>query len=153
MSKKTIPDLKELFKQAAEIAQQVPESMQEAAFNRAIDLLTGEPQSKQVDERTTTKAKVRKKKHHDDKIDTGSSSVDDLLSSIDSTKHPNVTSANRVLDRSLMVLQIALRDHSVNGLTPSSIATILTDKFRINTTKYAVGMALSKATNFSKSHT
>jgi hypothetical protein len=33
-------DLKEVFKQAAEIAQQVPENMQEAAFNRALDLLT-----------------------------------------------------------------------------------------------------------------
>ena len=35
-------DLKEVFKQAAEIAQQVPENMQEAAFNRALDLLTNE---------------------------------------------------------------------------------------------------------------
>lgn len=41
MAKKTVPDLKELFKQAAEIAQQVPESMQEAAFNRALEMLTG----------------------------------------------------------------------------------------------------------------
>jgi len=33
-----VSDLKEIFKQAAEIAQQVPENMQEAAFNRALDL-------------------------------------------------------------------------------------------------------------------
>jgi hypothetical protein len=38
---RTVPDLKELFKQASEIAQQVPANMQEAAFNRALDLLTG----------------------------------------------------------------------------------------------------------------
>ena len=41
MAKQTVVDLKELFKQAAEIAQQVPDKMQEAAFNRAVDLLTG----------------------------------------------------------------------------------------------------------------
>jgi hypothetical protein len=39
-------DLKELFKQAAEIAKQVPENMQEAAFNRALDLLTNERSEK-----------------------------------------------------------------------------------------------------------
>ncbi len=37
-------DLKEIFKQAAEIAQQVPENMQEAAFNRVLDLLTNRAQ-------------------------------------------------------------------------------------------------------------
>jgi hypothetical protein len=35
-----VEDLKQVFKQAAEIAQQVPENMQEAAFNRALNLLT-----------------------------------------------------------------------------------------------------------------
>ena len=35
VTSKTIPDMKEIFRQAAEIAQQVPESMQVAAFNRA----------------------------------------------------------------------------------------------------------------------
>lgn len=35
-------DLKDVFRQAAEIAQSVPESMQVTAFNRALDLLTTE---------------------------------------------------------------------------------------------------------------
>jgi hypothetical protein len=33
-------DLKDVFKEAAELAQQVPQNIQEAAFNRAVDLLT-----------------------------------------------------------------------------------------------------------------
>jgi hypothetical protein len=41
-------DLKEIFKQAAEIAQQVPENMQEAAFNRVLDLLTNSAQEDQT---------------------------------------------------------------------------------------------------------
>ncbi|PVV09931.1 MAG: hypothetical protein B6D77_09210, partial [gamma proteobacterium symbiont of Ctena orbiculata] len=78
MSKRTVPDLKELFKQASEIAQQVPESMQEAAFNRAIDLLTGgtnpEPVVDQKGAQGTSKKKPSKKK-----TDSGNnSSIDDL---------------------------------------------------------------------------
>ena len=75
------------------------------------------------------------------------STVGKLITSIDSTQHPGITSTVKVLDRSLMVLQIALNDHNVDGLTPSEIAKILTEKFRISTTLYAVGMVLSNATN------
>jgi hypothetical protein len=39
-------DLKDVFKQAAEIAQSVPENMQVAAFNRALDLLTPQTDEK-----------------------------------------------------------------------------------------------------------
>jgi hypothetical protein len=45
-----------------------------------------------------------------------------------------------------MVLQIALNDHKIDGLTPSAIAKILSDKFRISTKISAVQMALSRAT-------
>lgn len=74
MSKKTVPDLKELFKQAAEIAKQVPESMQEAAFNRAIDLLTNasgtdtNQNTRQLKARNST-SKPRENKSRDQKDD------------------------------------------------------------------------------------
>jgi hypothetical protein len=42
MATKDLSELKEIFKQAAEIAKQVPNNMQEAAFNRALSLLTGQ---------------------------------------------------------------------------------------------------------------
>lgn len=147
MGKKTVPDLKELFKQASEIAQQVPESMQEAAFNRAIDLLTGgtasEPHVEQPVTQTIKKKKATKKRTQTDQE---TSSLDDLVAAIDSTQHPGVTSATKVLDRSLMIMQIALTDHGVDGLTPAEIAKILTEKFRVGTTQAAVSMALGKAT-------
>lgn len=44
-----------------------------------------------------------------------------------------------------MVLQIALNDHKVDGLSAKDIATILTDKFRISTNCNAVNMALGRA--------
>ena len=68
------------------------------------------------------------------------------MSAIDFTQHPGVMSAKKVLDRALMILQIALNDHGIDGLMPSEIAKILTDKFRVSTTKNAVSMALGNAT-------
>lgn len=46
-----------------------------------------------------------------------------------------------------MVLQIALNDHEIDGLTSSEISTVLTDKFRVSTTSAAVRMALGAATD------
>jgi|TARA_B110000114_G_C15015162_1_gene366505 hypothetical protein len=147
MSKQTVPDLKELFKQAAEIAAQVPESMQEAAFNRAIDLLTGvgaDVNSNISNSKATKKPRAALPQTSAPKDD---SPAADLVETIDSTQHPGILSARKVLDRALMVLQIALNEHGVDGLTPAKIARVLTDKFRVSTTTDAVRMALGDATN------
>jgi len=146
MTKRTVPDLKKLFKQASEIAQQVPESMQEAAFNRAIDLLTGATKQDTVEENIPANNTRKKKTEKQSKSNIEDDSADDLISAIDSTQHPGVASANKVLGRALMVLKIALTDHGIDGLKPSEIAKILTEKFRVSTTSNAVNMALGKAT-------
>ena len=145
MSKQNVPDLKELFKQASEIAQQVPENMQEAAFNRAVDLLTGEitPSFKNKIDTPKGKKKATKKT----KTNNNDDSETDLISDIDSTQHPGIRTASKALDQSLMVLQIALSDHGVDGLTPSQIAKILTEKFRVSATNDAVSKALGRATS------
>lgn len=44
-----------------------------------------------------------------------------------------------------MVLQIARTDFGVDGLTPHQILKILSEKFRINTTKNAVAVALGRS--------
>lgn len=148
MTSKTIPDMKEIFRQAAEIAQQVPESMQVAAFNRALDLLTGATNPVERPKNAGTPvlpAPVERSKVKDTR--TEKSPVEVLMSAIDTTQHPAIASTGKVLDRSLMVLQIALRNHNVDGLTPPEIAEILTNKFRLNTSRQAVSMAISSATN------
>jgi hypothetical protein len=146
MVKEAKPDLKELFRQAAAIASQVPENMQEAAFNRALDLLTVEtPLDRSADPTAQPRKRPKKVPAHTESI-TQDSLAGQLLSEIDSTQHPEVKSAAKVLDRSLAVLQIARTHHSVDGLTPADIATILTEKFRIGTTKAAISMALGQAT-------
>lgn len=145
MSSKTVPDLKELFKQAAEIAAQVPGPMQEAAFNRALDMLAGA----QAPARPAAQARraAPSKKRSARAVESGDAQIEHLVQSINSTQHPGVISAKRALDRALMILQIARQDHEVDGLSPQSIARILTEKFRVRTTDGAVRMALGGAAN------
>ena len=145
MSKRTVPDLKELFKQASEIAQQVPERMQEAAFNRAIDLLTGGGKKQPAGNRSASTKKSNRPKTTQTEGEESHQSENDLLSVIDSTQHPGVASASKALDRALMVLQIAFNDHGVDGLTAGEVAEILTEKFRITSPKSSVRMALRRA--------
>lgn len=142
-NKPTVPDLKELFKQASEIAAQVPEHMQEAAFNRALDLLTHShhdltPNQVEKDRKVAPKIKTSGKDQND---------VYSVLSSIDTTQHPGIKAATKVLDRALMVLQIARTEFHIDGLSNTDIAKVLTEKFRIRTSKDAIGMALSGATD------
>jgi len=143
MANQNVPDLKELFGQAAEIAQQLPESMQEAAFNRALDLLLG----KTFPEKKTREVHPKQKTVEPNQGQAAKDVCGTLLQQIDSTQYPGVRSATKVLDRSLMVLQIALREYSVDGLTSVEIARILTEKFRLSTSRQAVGMALKPASN------
>lgn len=144
MSKRTIAGMQKLFEQAAEIAKKVPENMQETAFNRALDFLVGannvpNQQTEKKTEQINPANLIEKPKNEE--------SLDVLLRSIDSTKYPYMRETTKVLDRSLFVLQIALNDHNVDGLTPVEIALILTEKFRLSTTRQAVGMAFKNAPN------
>ena len=145
MSSRTVPDLKGLIKQASEIAQQDPENLQEAAFNKAFDLLTGNAPLDPAAAHTPLEPKGKKKMSTKTapKVE---ESTDKLLSTINSTDHPGVMSATKVLDQALLVLQIAFKDHGVDGLTASQVVKILKDKFRISTTVPAARMALKRAT-------
>lgn len=146
MTMRTLPDLKELFKQASEIAQQVPANMQEAAFNRALDLLTGGVEKNSA----PTATAIASQRSSAPKVASvplsGDDTVEKLLNQIDSTQHPGVTSAAKTLDRALMVLKIALDEHEIDGLAPGAVAKVLTDKFRVSATNNAVGLALARAT-------
>lgn len=146
-TKPTVPDLKELFKQASEIASQVPESMQEAAFNRALDMLTLGSTEKILSASLGNKQEMLPAKPSIKAKTSGTETIEELLTNIDSTQHPGIAAAPLVLDRALMILQIARTEHGVDGLTPPQIAKVLTEKFRLSTSNAAVSMALGKATN------
>ncbi|HEX8397119.1 MAG TPA: hypothetical protein VF644_06815 [Pyrinomonadaceae bacterium] len=136
-------DIQAIIKQAEEVAMTVDKSLREAAFNRTVELLTR--QQGHVAGSTTTKstaATPAKAKFSEDKAQ-----VDEIaaLMQIDRTSHPEILKAQSVLDRSLHLLRIANNECQVDGLKAPQIAKILTDKFRLRTTRQAVGQALDKA--------
>jgi hypothetical protein len=139
-------DMQELFKEAAKIAAVVPESMQEAAFHRALDLLTGNGQTPV--KRTTTPRRASKERSSggggagtakDDRVG--------RVMAISRDDIPEVDQETTVLGRSVALLVAASREANVDGLTAPEIARILTEKFRHRTTRQAVLQALDSSGN------
>jgi len=142
-------DLKDIFKNAADIAKQVPKHLQEAAFNRALDVLLskqssdgqGPPKSS-----NQKKATPNKKKGTVDR--TRSAPQEEKIDSIDRTAYPDLSKAPRVLDRALILLAACHNDYGVDGLSAPKIAEVLTNKFRLKTSRRAVSFALDAASTY-----
>lgn len=135
-------DLKDIIKEAAEAAAVVPKHLQEAAFNRAIDLMTksGLP----ADSPPVGRSKAKpKRKPASAAQESGDDPVKTLLSEMDRTKHSEIFNAPRVLERSLFLLRAVRDDHDIDGLSAPQIAEVLTQKFRLKTTRQAVNGALN----------
>jgi len=135
-------DLKEIFKKAASIASEVPENMQPVAFSRALDILLGKaPEFK-------TEVKTRKKKGRPSEKP-GKTIIDEqvekFLQELDRTKYSYIDNFDKILDRSLLVLKIAVDEFKIDGLTSPQIAKVLTDKFRLRTYYQAVDKPLRNA--------
>src|SRR5437867_3515817 len=126
--------LAKAFKQAAAIAKQMPKHLQEAAFNRALDQLLGNPTTEESAVIPIARRLRSKQTGTEDKEAEG------LLEKIDRTRYPDVGATNRVADRALKVLQLANDDHGVDGLSAQKIAEILTNKFRLPVSANSVNM-------------
>lgn len=133
--------LDEIFKKASEIAKNVPEKLQEIAFNRALDELLKTDGGK-IKGKTFSKGN-KKKIENDPQIQ----DVNYLLKELDRTKYPKVYDATDVLARSLWILFISQNEFELDGLGPTDISKILTEKFRIKTSRQAVTYALDAAGN------
>jgi transposase len=144
-------DHSELFKRAAAIASNVPESMQDAAFRRALDLLLEEAEgdgSSPVESDRGTKRNPHQKRGSS-KRSSGSNDSDDrasiLLAGINRTAYPQIADTPRLLDKALWLLRTAHDDFSIDGLSASEISKVLKDKFRLTYSRQGVGQALDKA--------
>lgn len=135
-------EFQELFKRAATIAASVPEAMQEAAFNRALDMLSGNyaPQS-QV---PTPGAQVNKPGKTAIQGDGGNDPVETLLS-MDRTIAGGVDDEDNALNKGLALLRVAYEHFQIDGLTSPQIAQILTDKFRWRVSRQAITQAFDRA--------
>ena len=139
--------LKQLFAQAAEIAAGVPEAMQDAAFNRALDQLladTSPPSGQNPDKPARRGAKTPRtapKKGADMPV-SDESPTTRLVAEINRTAYPEIFSVSNALDRSLRILRLADVDFGVEFLSAPEIAQILVEKFRLPTSHQAVRQAL-----------
>ncbi|GAB4062529.1 hypothetical protein GCM10028777_02560 [Angustibacter speluncae] len=140
-------DMQELFKEAAKIAAVVPESMQEAAFNRALDMLTNSERTPA--EKITSPRRAAKKRAPSTpgRGDVETPAVDRVaqVTAIARDAAPEVDQETSVQGRSIALLVAAKREADVDGLTSPEIAKILTDKFRHKTTRQAVTQAMDAA--------
>jgi hypothetical protein len=135
-------DLEELFKRAAQIAQVVPESMQEAAFHRALDALTGN------DDRSAPKASPRQpplRRGAERKDEPAAGDAVATLMSMERSRGPEIDDNEGSLAKGLALLQVARREFGIDGLTSQEIATVLTDKFRSRVTRQAINQAMDTA--------
>jgi len=137
---------KELFKRAAEIASVVPESMQDAAFRRALDMLQEDEGSGKSRSTRTPSRSARQAGDASSKAE-ALDSAEVLIEGINRTEHPEVGEASRVLERSLHILKIAKDDFGIDGLSANELARVLTEKFRIRTTRQRVNQVLDEASS------
>ncbi len=134
-------DLDKTFAKAAEIAQKLPENLQEAAFSRALDELLEESAQRSGAKNRRSSQRGTKPKPESQKAEAES---ENLLGTINKTEYPDIGATARVADRALKVLQLANEDHGTDGLTARQISEILTQKFRLPVTPNAVLMALQR---------
>ena len=90
--------------------------------------------------------KVKQKKPKEIKIKTYRDEVTTkICSAINSTNYPAMFKFKKNLDRALYVLKISKDEANIDGLIPSQISSILSEKFRIKITNEAISMVLKQA--------
>lgn len=136
-----------LFKQAADIAAQVPEPLREIAFQRALDALIGVAATPARDLSRGGSGADRETKTPPRARDQHSADVTVLLETLDRTELASLLRGRKVLDRALLLLRAA-QHHQIEALTPADIATVLAKKFREPTNANAVRMALDRSPSY-----
>jgi hypothetical protein len=151
--------LKEIIQLANDAVSGLDGDLKKIAFQTTLDKLlnqnfspiqsptlvtpeTGQIKKVKKTRKSTIAATASIKKADDDAV------VKDIVSRINRTKYQKMTSLESALDRSLYILLAVRDDLSIDGLSPTQIANLLRDVFRIKATKNAVSMALGKDTKY-----
>src|SRR4051812_30927465 len=117
-------DMQELFKRAAEIAAVVPESMQEAAFHRALDALTGTDQARAKKMAARRRGKESSSRGGGGEAGSGLADRVAQVTAISKDDAPEVDRESTALGRSIALLVVAEREAGVDGMTAPEIAQV-----------------------------
>lgn len=136
--------LKEAFKRAADIASVAPESMQQAAFNRALDAILGTPEPVPS---PPSKAQARRAPSQPTAPAAPEADHIAALSAMVRSQAPEVDKAEGAQKKALALLLVARRELDIDGLTSTEMATVLTEKFRWRVSRQAINQAMDTAGN------
>ena len=127
----------DLIEKASRAASHAPEHLQQIAFSKAFDLLSGARKEEQEVGVRTGRQGVSKEAHE----------VQDTLTleDLDRTRHSVITHGRSALENAMLLLRAAKDDLYIDGLSASDIAKTLTEEFRCSVSRRAVGNALNGA--------
>jgi len=135
-------NLKEIVKIANEAVAGIEEPLRGKAFDKILDKLLYESKGSKA-RKKSKKSKTRTTKKKDNRKE------DDLLkkvsSSLNRSQYPEIYKFTKILDRSLYLLKVLRKEQELDGLSAPQISYILTNIFRIKTSKEAVSMGLMEA--------
>lgn len=146
--------LSEQFAEAAKIASVVPESMQEAAFHRALDALQAQSgEASSADSNSARKSKSGNRSKTASRKTTGSTSstheaqpdVIQAFLTLSRDQATDVDSFDNTLGKSMAVLRVAHRELDVDGMTAPQIFAVLSEKFRWKIDRRSIASALDGA--------
>jgi hypothetical protein len=134
-------DIAAVFAEAIELSAKVPGELREAAFERAVTLLTDQGAVPSYPRRASVRTDARSGAGRATDHDVGL-----LFNGMDSSAFAEVQSGAQVLDRALWILRIG-REHLGldTGISADDVSRVLTDKFRIKTSRDAVRKAFDRA--------
>ena len=146
-------DLGKLFARAAEIASQVPPSMQEAAFHRALDVLQAEagivvhataPPTPPKQHAPSRKPAPSRKTSPSRKPTSGEQDAYDVVSLFHDLSRDAATDVDlfeTTIGKALAILRVANRELGVDGMTAPDVCRVLNEKFRYKIERRSIAKA------------
>lgn len=143
-------DVSRLVKEATEAAKYAPDHLQEAAFNKAFEALMAANQG--GGGTGTQSSSGNNKKGPGGPKSSENQGGKSALEQLDRTGHSEIEHNDTALNNSLRLLRAAKDDLGLDGLSASTIARVLIEKFRCRITRQAVSQALNGAGRYVNRH-
>lgn len=141
------------YKEKIEIAKKaieglnLDESLKVKAFEKVLDDLLSKDKSRNQPAAKNDKAK--KNKIQPTLVQqTTNDAEKDISTSLNVDDFPEIHRLQRTIDRALYIIKIVRDKMNTDGLVPSQVAKILTERFRIKSNQFVISMALMKAKEY-----
>jgi hypothetical protein len=128
------------LKEKTEIARRAVEGLEEPLKTEGFKTIL----SKLLEEDFSPRPKKNKEHSKKQKVESNPAGEENLPA-INRTQYPQIAILKGALERALFVLKIYRDEKKIDGLNPLQISKVLTDTFRLRTTKEAISMALMNA--------